>query len=73
MKAFVVLFLMIVMSLLSSPAVAVESCQSNEVFTEHTTPDLQGQGCCSWHGGVCGCSGNRVLCCDGTLSPSCSC
>jgi len=24
-------------------------------------------GCCSWHHGVCGCSGGRALCCDGTL------
>jgi hypothetical protein len=31
------------------------------------------QGCCSWHGGVCGCSGVRVVCCDGRLSPSCTC
>lgn len=31
------------------------------------------RGCCSWHGGVCGCSGGRQLCCDGTLSPSCTC
>lgn len=31
------------------------------------------QGCCSWHKGVCGCSGGRQLCCDGTLSPSCTC
>ena len=31
-------------------------------------------GCCSWHDGVCGCSsGGRVVCCDGTLSPSCTC
>jgi len=30
-------------------------------------------GCCSWHGGVCGCSGGRALCCDGTLSPTCGC
>ena len=30
-------------------------------------------GCCSWHGGVCGCSGGRALCCDGTPSPSCGC
>jgi hypothetical protein len=31
-------------------------------------------GCCSWHGGVCGCdhSTGRVICCDGTLSPSCT-
>jgi hypothetical protein len=31
------------------------------------------RGCCSWHGGVCGCQGGRVLCCDGTLSPTCRC
>lgn len=30
-------------------------------------------GCCSWHGGVCGCdeTSGRQICCDGTLSPSC--
>lgn len=31
------------------------------------------QGCCSWHGGVAGCSNGRTLCADGTLSPSCTC
>lgn len=31
------------------------------------------RGCCSWHGGVCGCSNGRAKCCDGTLSPSCGC
>jgi hypothetical protein len=30
-------------------------------------------GCCSWHGGVCGCSNGRKVCCDGELSPSCKC
>lgn len=34
---------------------------------------LAKSGCCSWHNGVCGCSGGRQLCCDGTLSPSCTC
>jgi hypothetical protein len=33
----------------------------------------QQQGCCSWHGGVCGCSGGHTQCCDGTQSPSCRC
>lgn len=33
----------------------------------------EGRGCCSWHGGQCGCSGGRVTCCDGTVSPSCTC
>ena len=31
------------------------------------------RGCCSWHGGVCGCSAGRTACCDGSLSPSCRC
>jgi hypothetical protein len=35
--------------------------------------DVEKRGCCSWHGGVCGCSNGRALCCDGTLSPSCGC
>jgi len=30
-------------------------------------------GCCSYHGGVCGCSYGNVKCCDGSLSPSCRC
>jgi hypothetical protein len=32
-----------------------------------------GQGCCSWHGGECGCQDGRDRCCDGTLSPTCTC
>jgi hypothetical protein len=35
--------------------------------------DIEKQGCCSWHRGVCGCSDGRALCCDGSLSPSCGC
>ncbi len=32
------------------------------------------KGCCSWHGGVVGCSEDgRQMCADGTLSPSCTC
>ena len=31
------------------------------------------RGCCSWHGGVCGCEDGRAKCCDGTLSPTCGC
>ncbi|RPJ20011.1 MAG: hypothetical protein EHM35_20025 [Planctomycetaceae bacterium] len=31
------------------------------------------RGCCSWHKGVCGCSGGRVQYCDGSMSPSCRC
>lgn len=33
----------------------------------------QRRGCCSHHGGVCGCSHGRAVCCDGSYSPSCGC
>ena len=35
--------------------------------------DVERSGCCSWHGGVSGCSGGRIVCNDGTYSPSCTC
>ena len=37
--------------------------------------EIARRGCCSWHGGVCGCdrSSDRIICCDGSLSPSCTC
>jgi hypothetical protein len=37
------------------------------------SPEEERQGCCSHHGGVCGCQNGRAVCCDGTLSPSCGC
>lgn len=40
-----------------------------------TTPILAQRGCCSWHGGVSGCDSNtgKLLCSDGTDSPTCAC
>jgi hypothetical protein len=34
-------------------------------------PDLRG--CCSWHGGIAGCSFGVVTCVDGSRSPGCRC
>jgi hypothetical protein len=34
---------------------------------------VAGRGCCSYHGGQCGCRGGSVVCCDGSFSPSCEC
>lgn len=35
--------------------------------------EVNRKGCCSRHEGVCGCDGDRVKCCGGTLSPTCKC
>ena len=44
-----------------------------ELLADASPIQPQASGCCSWHRGVCGCSGGRSLCCDGTLSPTCTC
>jgi hypothetical protein len=31
------------------------------------------KGCCSHHGGVCGCKGGQDQCCDNSVSASCTC
>lgn len=38
-----------------------------------TNKDVSGRGCCSWHNGQCGCRNGKVICCDGTESPTCEC
>ena len=47
------------------------------VLKQEIAPDSKEEiarsGCCSWHRGVCDCYLGRVVCCDGTFSPSCLC
>ncbi len=52
----------------------------NKPLLNNTSDNSKGElfaksGCCSHHGGVCGCdeSFDKIICCDGTLSPSCTC
>jgi len=44
-----------------------------EIAISNANQKIARSGCCSWHGGVCDCIGGRVVCCDGTFSPSCTC
>jgi len=50
---------------------AKQSCE--EVMKTGDKKLIAQRGCCSWHQGVCDCSNGRVVCCDGTKSPSCTC
>ena len=51
----------------------IKEQQSVEVCKDSKAIEVKQRGCCSWHGGVAGCSGGRVTCNDGTYSPSCTC
>lgn len=53
---------------------AGRGCYARNQFRQYTQlSDNNRRGCCSRHGGVCGCSGGHSKCCDGTLSPTCQC
>jgi len=55
-------------------AILVQSQSHASVSKSEPDNYLAKSGCCSWHGGVCGCnSWGEVVCCDGTTSPSCTC
>ena len=73
MKTLVIL-LMAVSLFFAVPSITVSSKDQNVInhFANKKISEPERRGCCSWHGGVCGCRGGRVVCCDGTLSPSCT-
>ena len=75
-KTFSILFLVCLFSFLKISCVAKESNQNFLNLKGNITKNqllIAKSGCCSWHHGVCGCRGGRVVCCDGTLSPTCTC
>lgn len=63
---------LITVSTLNS-AFAKESTVQCKLNASIESQEVARRGCCSHHGGVCGCGGYRLRCCDGTLSPSCEC
>ncbi|MBI4412670.1 MAG: hypothetical protein HY541_09335 [Deltaproteobacteria bacterium] len=70
-KIPILIFSFLIVSAISN----ADSANPNSINpeTEMDTGPIAGSGCCSWHGGACGCSLGQVVCCDGTYSPSCDC
>ncbi|MCB0284383.1 MAG: hypothetical protein H6936_18170 [Burkholderiales bacterium] len=56
-----------------------DATTQDNISCEYVTDSIESgekiarRGCCSRHGGVCGCSSGRITCCDGSTSPSCLC
>ena len=75
MKKIIILFLVFSSLAFSNSAIqpALKSQKQETCKQELKIQDVERSGCCSWHGGVSGCSDGRVVCSDGTLSPSCTC
>ena len=73
------LFLGITLAMVPGTALLEESTVSKTTECQKlrlagaSSEEIARGGCCSHHGGVCGCSGGRIVCCDGVFSPSCDC
>jgi len=67
------IFGLLLVSLISFSLPAEEIKCEQSIFLNNNSQEFVQRGCCSHHGGVCGCSGGRQACCDGALSPSCLC
>lgn len=54
--------------------VSIKTGSRVEETQSHTnkSKDEDHTGCCSHHKGICGYSGNKVKCCDGTFSSTCT-
>lgn len=70
-----VLSIITTFALVSTTTESPQPVIATSTITTNSTPQemLAKSGCCSHHSGVCGCKDGRVVCCDGTLSPSCKC
>ncbi|WP_411330928.1 hypothetical protein [Desulfovibrio desulfuricans] len=77
--ASAILFLLLAAPAFADEPVAPQTITADQCSATPQTDDLPGileaaRGCCSHHGGMSGqCSNGRVVCRDGTLSPSCKC
>ena len=73
------LFLLLATPVFADEPAAIQPIISDQCGATAQPDDLPGileaaRGCCSHHGGMSGqCSNGRVVCRDGTLSPSCKC
>jgi hypothetical protein len=63
----------LILSMVLLLGLTVMASENNQKQCQQIKDGVAQSGCCSWHGGVCGCSLGRAQCCDGSLSPSCGC
>ena len=56
----------------SPPRVGLQSCPAANDRGSLTAQVSQSD-CCKGHKGVCGCRAGKIVCCDNTISPNCTC
>ena len=56
----------------SSLIPALQACPASSEQGMNTAQVSQSD-CCKGHKGVCGCRAGKIVCCDNTASPNCTC
>lgn len=56
----------------SAPAQRIEACPTPPASPLNTVQTTQTD-CCKGHKGICGCRAGKIVCCDNTVSPHCTC
>jgi len=70
-SVFYALLLFLLLLLPTSSLVSEESFVCS--YENNSNFKISKRGCCSRHRGVCGCVNGSVRCCDGSMSPTCTC
>ena len=55
------------------PQISVQACPAPIDSTRMNLAQVAQTDCCKGHKGVCGCRAGKIVCCDNTISPTCTC
>jgi hypothetical protein len=50
-----------------------QPCPAPAAASRLNTAEVSQADCCKGHKGVCGCRAGKIVCCDNTVSPNCTC
>lgn len=89
MKRYLLLCLVALFAVMQTGPLLAENAQTVAFVLPQATPFLQAcpeqsgpridlaqisqSDCCKGHKGVCGCRAGKIVCCDNTTSPVCTC
>lgn len=54
-------------------ASGLQDCPAQVVQGQIELAQVAQTDCCKGHKGVCGCRAGKIVCCDNTISPTCTC
>lgn len=60
-------------ALISAQSATLQACPAATNQARIDVAQVAQTDCCKGHKGVCGCRAGKIVCCDNTASPTCTC